>query len=420
MSEVKEWARNDLHGPDRSTDHTSFPPAEMMAASPFPLLLSSWVSVKALQWVLLCVGTATESKELQTEVRTAIWDQCEYPCSSGIIFSLAHFGTNPLTFPQRHSLLRLPEGSEDRGRWGSLETPRQLSRAPGRAERLHHNSEHSVCRNPRSLVSGGGDAGRRKQQTRRGPLSRAVGADISSQHPHAPSKAGGRRPKWDVDKRFKNCSEMPWPPPHPLPLKRTVRPPLERLVKGSGQAGVVKPPGDGLMDRWGSRPPGVCVGAASLPLLTPRLGSAHPGLSAAHQARVWAEGDAGSLIQTRLRSLQGKLHVVPQRRWGALHRGAWAPGMFPTPSVVRHHLHSLVLSLSFPASHADAEGPAEHQPTHGFAPTLGQPRSGDISVGCSLEDDRAAAQFRGLSLMLLASPATTEKIIKSDNLFITG
>lgn len=88
--------------------------------------------------------------------------------------------------------------------------------------------------------------------------------------------------------------------------------------------------------------------------------------------------------------------------------------MFPTPSVVRCQLHLLVLSLSFVSSHTDAAGPAQHQPTNGFAPvlcwlpTLGQP-SWEVSVGCFLEDERSAAQVRGLSPVLFAAPPSTEE-----------
>lgn len=84
-------------------------------------------------------------------------------------------------------------------------------------------------------------------------------------------------------------------PLRPLPLKRTVRPPLERLVKGSGlrqQVGAAKPPRDGLTDRCtggrgGQTSRGVHqrrAGAMSLPLPAPWPGSTRPGLSAAHQA----------------------------------------------------------------------------------------------------------------------------------------
>lgn len=66
----------------------------------------------------------------------------------------------------------------------------------------------------------------------------------------------------------------------PLPLKQTVRPPLERLVKGSGlrrQVGAVKPPRDGLTDRCRGRCGGQTslgtrqrrAGALSLPLPAP-------------------------------------------------------------------------------------------------------------------------------------------------------
>lgn len=154
----------------------------------------------------------------------------------------------------------------------------------------------------------------------------------------------------------------------------------------------------------------MCARAANLPLPGPWLGNACPGLSAAHQDIAQVGGDAGSPVRTYLHLLKDKLHLVPQRGWGAC-----APGLLPTLPMVRCHLHLLARSLSFTSSHTDAEGPAKHQLTDGFAlgccwlPTLGQPRSWEVFVGCSLEDDRAPAQVRRLSLVVFAAPASNEE-----------
>lgn len=165
-----------------------------------------------------------------------------------------------------------------------------------------------------SLVSRGGHVGRRKQHIRWAGVTegwlgvrRVVPWVLSSAHSIPTGSArwgvgGTSGMRTSASSTAVRCRASP---PCPLPLKRAVRPPLERLVKGSRlrwQVGAAKPPRDSLTDRrwcgcrgqtsWGVRQHR--AGAASLPLPAPWPATARPGLSAAHQAIARAGGDAGS------------------------------------------------------------------------------------------------------------------------------